>query len=68
MTGLCGLTGCANAAALQCHRCSLPLCAEHAVALETKDGQTVCCRGCAAYLRAKSSDGEKKETGGGHAD
>ena len=68
MTGLCGLTGCRSVAVLKCYKCSLPLCPEHAVAFETKDGGRVCCHRCAAYLKAKSVDGEPKETGGGHAD
>lgn len=68
MTGLCGVTGCANSVTTKCYWCSLPLCAEHAVALETEDGQVVCCRGCAAYLTARSSGAEERRPGGAHAE
>ena len=67
MIGPCGLTGCDNPAAVKCCWCSLPLCAEHAVPLEIRDGRKTCCRDCAAYLRAKSSDSETKATGEDHA-
>ncbi len=68
MNDPCGLTGCENSATLKCSKCSLPLCAEHAAGYETMDGPIVCCQRCAAYLRAKSPDGEKTETGGGCGD
>ena len=66
MSGLCGVTGCPNAATIKCHWCSLPLCTNHGVALMTEDGEVVCCRGCAAYLAARSSGGEKGKAGGDH--
>jgi hypothetical protein len=68
MNDACGLTGCENSATSRCFKCSLPLCAEHAVEYEAADGPMVCCQRCAAYLRAKSPDGEKIGTGGGCGD
>lgn len=66
MTGLCGVTGCANVVSTKCHWCSLPLCTNHSVTFKTEEGEVVCCRGCAAYLRAKSLAGGKGTTGGDH--
>ncbi len=66
MTGSCGVTGCANIVTTKCFWCSLPLCAEHAVPLATEDGEVMCCRGCAAYLRAKA--GATGNAGGDHVD
>jgi hypothetical protein len=65
MNGACGLTGCRNPVILRCSKCSLPLCAEHAVEHKTADGVIVCCKRCAAYLRAKAQDEDKATTGGG---
>lgn len=68
MSGRCGVTGCAHGASTKCHWCSLPLCAEHTVPLVVEEGEVACCRGCAAYLKAKGAAGAKGNAGGDHVD
>lgn len=57
MSGRCGYTGCAEAAAHVCAHCGMPLCDTHAVTATEASGRAVAyCPQCRAYLRAKAGD------------